>query len=89
MAVHYLGDNGPDGVVMGTSATEKIGFFGATPVVKQTSSALANIGTTADILSSTLIASTTGLTTAGQEAVINAVNAIAEALYSYGLISDS
>jgi len=37
MAVHYLGDNGPDGICMGTAATvEKIGFYGATPIVKQT-----------------------------------------------------
>ena len=34
MAVHYLGDNGPDGCSVGTSATEKISFYGATPVVK-------------------------------------------------------
>lgn len=36
MAVEYLGSNGPDGTVLGTSTTEKIGFFGATPVVQQT-----------------------------------------------------
>ena len=35
MAVHYLGDNGPDGICMGTAATEKISFFAATPVVQQ------------------------------------------------------
>lgn len=35
MAVHYLGDNAPDGTVLGKSSTEKIGFFGATPVVQQ------------------------------------------------------
>lgn len=31
MAVHYLGDNGPDGVCLGTSASELVGFHGATP----------------------------------------------------------
>ena len=32
MAVHYLGDNGPDGVCMGTAATvEKIAFYGSSP----------------------------------------------------------
>ena len=35
MAVHFLGDNGPDGMTMGTSATEKCSFFGATPVIQQ------------------------------------------------------
>jgi hypothetical protein len=34
MAVHYVGDNGPDGVCVGTSATEKVGFFGTTPIAK-------------------------------------------------------
>lgn len=33
--VNFLGDNGPDGMTMGTSATEKISFFGATPVIQQ------------------------------------------------------
>jgi hypothetical protein len=35
MAVEYLGSNGPDGTVLGTSSTEKLGFYGlATPIVK-------------------------------------------------------
>lgn len=32
--VHQLGDNSPDGMNMGLSATEKIAFYGATPIVK-------------------------------------------------------
>jgi len=47
MAVHYLGDNGPDGTVLGLSSTEKIGFFGATPVVQQSVTAPATTATTA------------------------------------------
>jgi len=35
MAVQYIGANGSDGMSFGSSATEKISFFGATPVVKQ------------------------------------------------------
>lgn len=35
MAVYYVGDNGPDGITIGTSATEKVSFYGATPVVQQ------------------------------------------------------
>jgi len=59
MAVHYLGDNGPDGMCMGTAATvEKIGFFGATPVVKPT-----------------VVAPTTTATTATNEAAIVALEA--------------
>ncbi len=40
MAVNYVGDNGPDGTVMGLDATSstKIGFYGATPVVQRASS---------------------------------------------------
>lgn len=32
MAVRYIGDNNPDGMCFGVSATEKLAFFGATPV---------------------------------------------------------
>jgi len=31
----YLGDGNPDGVSFGTAVTEKISFFGVTPVVQQ------------------------------------------------------
>ena len=41
MAVHYLGDNSPDGMGVGLSATEKVGFFGTTPVVRPSITAVA------------------------------------------------
>lgn len=41
MAVTYLGDNGPDGMCLGLTATEKVGFFGATPVVQVAMTAVA------------------------------------------------
>ena len=47
MAIHYLGDNGPDGTVLGLSSTEKIGFFGATPVVQQSVTYPSSTATTA------------------------------------------
>jgi len=47
MAVHYLGDNGPDGMCVGLDATEKVGFFGTTPVVQQSVTAPAATATTA------------------------------------------
>lgn len=34
MAVKYLGDAAPDGVCLGRSATDKVAFYGATPVVR-------------------------------------------------------
>ena len=37
--VDYIGDNGPDGTVLGKSATTLIGFYGvATPVAQRASS---------------------------------------------------
>lgn len=51
MAVHYVGDNNPDGVVMGTGTSEKIGFHGATPVAQQTVTAVATGATAATIVS--------------------------------------
>jgi hypothetical protein len=47
MSIHYLGDNGPDGMVVGTSATEKVGFFGIGPVVQQSVTAPNPSATTA------------------------------------------
>lgn len=41
MAVHYLGDNGPDGMCLGTATTEKVAFFGSTPVVQPAITAVA------------------------------------------------
>jgi|TARA_Y100000310_G_scaffold305427_1_gene345570 hypothetical protein len=43
MAVEYIGSNGPDGMCFGTGATEKIAFFGSTPVIQQ---AMTAVGTT-------------------------------------------
>ena len=46
MAVHYLGDNNPDGTCLGLSSTELVGFFGATPVAQQSVTAPATTATT-------------------------------------------
>jgi len=34
MATEKIGDGRPDGTVVGQSATEKVGFYGTTPVVQ-------------------------------------------------------
>lgn len=34
MGVRYLGDNAPDGMCIGSASTEKLAFFGATPVTQ-------------------------------------------------------
>ena len=36
MASYKVTDNCPDGALIGNSATSKVGFYGATPVVQQT-----------------------------------------------------
>lgn len=43
MAVQYLGNNSPDGMCIGLTATEKVAFFGSTPVVQP---AITAVGTT-------------------------------------------
>ena len=37
--VEYIGSNKPDGACFGLSATEKIAFYGATPIVQGTTGA--------------------------------------------------
>lgn len=54
MAVHYIGDNGPDGVSVGKSATEKVSFYGATPIVKP-SVTWPNTGTATTTLNETKV----------------------------------
>lgn len=54
MAVHYVGDNGPDGVVIGTASTEKVGFYGATPVTRP-SVTWPNTGTATTTLNETKV----------------------------------
>lgn len=44
MAIEYLGDGGPDGTVMGKSATEKLGFYGLTTAIVRPS--ISSVGTT-------------------------------------------
>lgn len=38
MAIQQLANGSPDGTLMGQLTTDKIGFFGVTPVVQQTAS---------------------------------------------------
>jgi hypothetical protein len=45
--IKHLSDKGPDGSLLGQSATDKIGFFGATPVVQPAAIADATDTTTA------------------------------------------
>lgn len=50
MAAEYLGTGNDDGVIVGRSATDKVGFYGATPVVQAGAiTALATTPTATDI----------------------------------------
>jgi hypothetical protein len=77
--------NSPNGAQVGQSATEKIGFFGATPVVQPTCTA---IGTTA--ISQV---GTTGkwafATSTAAEAFVAAVISIQDKLDKLGLIDEA
>lgn len=50
MTVEYLGDGNPDGTVFGQSG-EKIAFFGGTPAVRGTVTAVATGATIATVVS--------------------------------------
>lgn len=50
MAIKQLSDGGTDGTVLGQSSTDKIGFYGKTPVVRGSSvTTLATTPTATDI----------------------------------------
>lgn len=44
--VEYLGTNGSGGMCVGKASTDKVGFFGTTPVVQQSVTAPATTATT-------------------------------------------
>jgi len=54
MAVEYLDNGNPDGTILGQTTTEKIAFFGSTPVVQQTGAAVATTLTTNIVLSTAI-----------------------------------
>ncbi len=60
MAVHYLGDNGPDGTSLGVSTSELISFYGVTPIAQRTSASQAAVSTSAYALLSATISSAGG-----------------------------
>jgi hypothetical protein len=103
MAVEYIGSNAPDGSCFGLTTTEKISFYGVTPVTQQSGSSA--LGTTnASAVSVTASTSTTpyGYATTTQAdaipvalnllvtrmaEVITTVNAIRASLRTNGLLS--
>lgn len=67
MGVRELSDGGPDGTRLGQSTTDKVSFWGATPVVKQT-------GFAAIVATATTAMSTTLTISAGNSATVFALS---------------
>jgi hypothetical protein len=68
MAVNYVGDNGPDGVGLGTGISEKIAFYGTTAISQRAAAAqgTALVGT----------ASSADVTTEVKAAIIEIMNTL-------------
>lgn len=79
MAARQLSDATVDGTVMGQSATDKIGFFGATPVVQQSKG-------TAYTKTTTTTTTTTALTV-DITALGALVNTLRTALINVGIVA--
>jgi hypothetical protein len=81
MATEQIGGRTPDGIVVGAAATDKVGFFGATPVVQQTTfSAVATTGATQS--------SPFGFADSTQaNALVSNVNSIRTALRNVGIVA--
>lgn len=81
----HLSDAQPDGTALGQSSTDKISFYGATPITQRTSANQATVTTTA--------ATTTtpwGYSTSTQaNAIVTLVNELQASLVALGLIKGS
>jgi len=78
-----ISDGSPDGASLGQSATDKISFYGATPVAQRSGSAQAAVTTTAATSSTPYGFSTVTQATA----VITLVNELRAALVALGAIA--
>jgi len=83
MGVKYIGDYGSDGACLGRAATDKIGFYGTTPAVRQSVSDTAI--TTAAITTTTNSHGFADTTQANDLCTI--VNEIRAALTTIGLVT--
>lgn len=82
MAVEYLDNGNDDGTVFGQDASEKIAFYGATPVVQQ-SLTVTTVETTVAVSTTSAIWGFSTSTQANQ--IIVAVDEILQALANLGL----
>ncbi len=84
MAVKELSDGGGDGARLGQSATDKIGFYGATPIVQRSGAAQAAVAATAATASTPY-----GYSEAQANAIVTLVNELRAAMVAAGLIKGS
>lgn len=81
MAVRQLSDGAADGNSLGQSATDKVSFYGATPVVRGATAAA--VSTSASIL----VSSGYGFSSQAQaDSIVTLVNALRLAMLNAGLI---
>ena len=85
MAARQLSDARTDGQKLGQSATDKVAFHGATPVVQRSGAAQAAVSTTA----STTTTPAGYATTTQANAIVTLVNEIRATLVANGLMKGS
>jgi hypothetical protein len=75
----YKGDKNPDGVTVGQTITDKVSFYGVTPVVQRASSSQAAVATTAITAPATTASISTahyGYTSTQADAISAAVSSL-------------
>lgn len=83
MAAYQVGDGNPDGISLGASASEKVGFYGVTPVI-QASTTAAPVSTAATSTSPYGFATSTQA-----DAIVTWVRAVDTALKNIGIIASA
>lgn len=81
MSVKQIHDGGPDGIKIGGSASDKIGFFGVTPVAQQ--------ATIADATNTTTTTSTTTALTTDLDSLRAKFNTLLGYLENLGLLASA
>lgn len=85
VTVRQLSDGNPDGVSLGQSATDKISFYNATPIVQRSGAAQAAVAVTGSTTSTPY-----GYTTSAQaDGIVTLLNEIRTTLVNLGLIKGS
>ena len=78
--------NAPDGAQMGRTSTDRISFYGATPVIKVATST-SDVSTTTTVSAAGAVTTWAFLNQADLTNVVNAVSTMQAAMKAYGLIN--